>query len=89
VIAAVSAPALPHGVLNIGTGRGVPVQAMVKQLLAIAGYTGVIHENPAGPARAADIPWQEASITCAIEDLGWTPGRDLTTSLRDLWKASH
>lgn len=89
VIAAVTAPALAHGVLNIGTGRGVPVRTMVRQLLSIAGYTGVIHEDAAGPARAADIPWQEASITCAIEDLGWTPRRDLTTSLTDLWKSSH
>jgi NDP-hexose 4-ketoreductase len=89
VIAAVTAPTLSHRVLNIGSGRGVPVRAMVQQLLSITGCTGVIHEDPAGPARAADIPWQEASITRAIEDLGWTPGRDLTTSLTDLWKASH
>jgi nucleoside-diphosphate-sugar epimerase len=89
VLAAVTAPALAHGVLNIGTGRGVPVRTMVKQLLSIAGCTGVIHEDSAGPGRAADIPWQEASITCAIEDLGWTPRRDLTASLTDLWRASH
>jgi nucleoside-diphosphate-sugar epimerase len=89
VIAAVTAPTLAHGVLNIGSGRGVPVRAMVQQLLSIAGYAGEIHEDSAGPARAADIPWQEASITCTIEDLGWKPCRDLTTSLTDLWKASH
>ena len=89
VIAAVTAPALAHGVLNIGSGRGVPVRAMVQELLSIAGYTGEIHEDSAGPARPTDIPWQEASITCAIEDLGWKPCRDLKTSLTDLWKASH
>jgi NDP-hexose 4-ketoreductase len=89
VIAAVTAPTLAHGVLNIGAGRGVAVRAMVRQLLSIAGFTGEIHEDSAGPARASDIPWQEASIKCAIEDLGWTPRRDLTTSLTDLWKASH
>jgi len=89
VIAAAVAPALAHGVLNIGSGRAVAVQAMVGQLLSIAGYTGEIGRNPTGPPRATDIPWQEASITCAIEDLGWTPGRDLTTSLGDLWKASY
>jgi NDP-hexose 4-ketoreductase len=89
VLAAAVAPALAHRVLNIGSGRGVPVRVMVEELLSIAGYTGEIHEDSAGPPRATDIPWQEASITCAIEDLGWTPRRDLSTSLTDLWKASH
>ncbi len=89
VIAAAGAPALPHRVLNIGTGRGVPVRAMVRQLLAISGCAGLVHEDPARSARTADIPWQEADITCAIEDLSWTPRRGLETSLSDLWKASR
>ena len=32
VLAAVAAPALPRPVLNVGSGRGVPVRAMVKEL---------------------------------------------------------
>jgi len=88
-IAAVAAPALPHRVLNIGAGRGVPVRAMVRQLLAISGCTGLVREDSAGSARTADIPWQEADITCAIEDLSWTPRRGLETSLSDLWEASR
>jgi NDP-hexose 4-ketoreductase len=89
VIAAAVAPVLPHRVLNIGAGRGVPVRSMVKHLVAISGYAGVVREDSAGSARAVDIPWQEADITCAIEDLSWTPRRGLEISLSDLWEASR
>jgi NDP-hexose 4-ketoreductase len=89
VIAAATAPALRHRVLNIGAGRGVRVRALVEQLLAISGCTSVVREDSPGSARTADIPWQEADITCATKDLGWTPRRDLVTSLTDLWEASH
>lgn len=88
VIAAVSAPFLPHRVLNVGSGRGVPVRAMVRQLVAISGCTAVVREASQSSARTADVPWQEADITCATEDLGWRPRRDLVTSLADLWEAS-
>ncbi len=87
-LAAVTASALPRPVLNIGSGRGVPVRAMVKELLAVSGYAGPVHEDAPGPARSADIPWQQADVTRAAEDLGWRPRRDLATSLADLWKAS-
>jgi nucleoside-diphosphate-sugar epimerase len=89
VIAAATAPGLPHRVLNIGAGRGVPVRAMVKQLLTISGCTSVVREDSPGSARAADVLWQEADITCATKDLGWTPHRDLATSLSDMWEASQ
>jgi NDP-hexose 4-ketoreductase len=89
VIAAATVPALPHRVLNVGSGQGVPVRAMVKQLLTISGCTSVIGEDSHVSGRTADIPWQEADITCAIEDLGWTPRRELTVSLADLWAASQ
>jgi NDP-hexose 4-ketoreductase len=86
--AAVTAAALPHPVLNIGSGRGVPVRAMVNGLAAAAGYTGAVHEDAPGSSRSAEIPWQQADISCAAQDLGWRPRRDLATSLADLWKAS-
>ncbi len=88
VLAAVIAPELPHPVLNIGSGRGIPVRAMVKELLAISGCTAAVREDAQGLARSADIPWQQADITRAVEDLGWTPRRDLATSLTNLWEAS-
>lgn len=89
VIAAACAPALRHTVVNIGAGRGVPVSSVVKQLIAISGYQGPVIEDAQGPARSADVPWQQADITRAARDLGWTPHRELATSLTDLWEASR
>jgi NDP-hexose 4-ketoreductase len=86
--AAATAATLPHAVLNIGSGRGVPVRAMVKQLLAISGCTSAVHEDTQGPERSPDIPWQQADISRAVADLAWTPHRELVTSLTDLWQAT-
>jgi len=88
VLAAVAAPVLPHPVLNIGSGRGVPVRAVVEELVAASGCTAAVHEDALGLARSIDIPWQQADITRAGQDLGWKPRRDLPTSLADLWEAS-
>jgi nucleoside-diphosphate-sugar epimerase len=87
-IAAASVPALRHRVLNIGTGRAVPARALVSQMLAISGWTGEVCEDSAGSPRTPDVSWQQADITCAAEDLGWKPCRDLTASLAALWEAS-
>jgi NDP-hexose 4-ketoreductase len=88
VLAAATAPALPHPVINIGSGRWVPVRAMVKELVAASGSTVTVHEDAPGPGRSADIPWQQADITRALEDLAWRPRRGLTVSLADLWEAT-
>ncbi len=66
----------------------MPVRAMVKELCAISGCAGPVHEDVQDLARPVDIPWQQADITRASEDLGWRPRRDLATSLIDLWEAS-
>ena len=87
-VAAAAAARPPRPVLNIGSGRAVPVRAMVNELLAISGCAATVHEDAAGPARSAEVPWQQADISRAAEDLGWQPRRDLATSLADLWKAS-
>ena len=87
-VAAAAATRPPRPVLNIGSGRAVPVRAMVNELLAISGSAATVHEDAAGPARSAEIPWQQADISRAAADLGWQPRRDLATSLADLWKAS-
>ena len=89
VLAAAAAPVRPHPVLNIGSGQGTPVRALVKELLAISGYTGAVHEDALGLPRPQDVPWQQADISRAQEDLGWAPRRDLGTSLNDLWEASR
>jgi nucleoside-diphosphate-sugar epimerase len=87
-VAAAAAARPPRPVLNIGSGRAVPVRAMVNELLAISGCAATVHEDAAGPARSAEVPWQQADISRAAADLGWQPRRDLATSLADLWKAS-
>jgi nucleoside-diphosphate-sugar epimerase len=88
VLAAATASALPHPVINVGSGRGVPARALVDELLAITGHAGEVHEDTAGSTRSADVPWQEADVTQARQDLSWLPRRTLTTSLTDLWEAT-
>ena len=88
VLAAVTAGSLPHPVLNVGSGRGVPVRAMVSGLVAASGCPATVHEDAPGQPRSPDIPWQQADISRASGDLGWRPRRDLATSLADLWAAT-
>ena len=88
VLAAMTAGALPHPVLNVGSGRAVPVRAMVSVLVAASGCPAAVHEDAPGQPRSADIGWQQADISRARGDLGWRPRRDLATSLADLWEAT-
>jgi NDP-hexose 4-ketoreductase len=89
VLAAAGAPAAPHAVLNIGSGAGVPARTLVKELIAVTGYAGPVHEDSAGSARSGDLDWQQADIGLARADLGWQPRRDLAASLADLWEATR
>ncbi len=86
-LAAASAPALPQGVLNVGSGTGVPARTLVKELLAISGCQTAVHEDASGSARSAGRAWQQADISRAREDLGWWPRRDLAASVSGLWEA--
>jgi nucleoside-diphosphate-sugar epimerase len=88
VLAAVAAPALPHPVLNVGSGTGVLTRTLVKELIAISGYAGPVHEDSPGSARSGDLLWQQADISLARLDLAWRPRHDLAASLTDLWEAS-
>jgi len=88
VLAAAAAPALPHAVVNVGSGTGVPARTLVKELIAVAGYDGPVHEDSAGSARSGAMDWQQADISRARAELGWRPRRDLASSVADLWEAS-
>ena len=89
VLAAAVAPALPHPVLNIGSGRPVLVRALVRELLAVSGCSCQVTEDGPASARSAAWSWQQADIGHAARDLDWLPLRDLGTSLADMWEASH
>lgn len=90
VLAAAVASALPHPVLNVGSGNGVPARTLVKELVAASGYDGPVHEDAAGSSRsAAALSFQQADITLARKDLGWAPRRELTDSVADLWQAAQ
>ena len=86
VIAAVRAPTLAAAVINVGSGVGVPVRTLVKDLVAISGYDGPVHEDSGGSPRSAALSWQQADIGRGRRDLGWRPRHDLRTSLADLWE---
>jgi NDP-hexose 4-ketoreductase len=88
VRAAAGAPAVPHAVLNVASGAGVSARTLVKELVAVTGYAGPVHEDSAGSARSGDLDWQQADIGLARQDLGWQPRRDLAASLDDLWEAT-
>jgi nucleoside-diphosphate-sugar epimerase len=88
VLAAAAAPALPHAIVNIGSGTGVAARVLVRQLLIVAGLDVAVHEDAPGSARSAGLGWQQADISRAGADLGWRPRRDLADSVRDLWGGS-
>lgn len=85
--AAVLATAAPEvtGVVNIARGEAVPVRSLVGQLVRIAGYEGPVHVEHIEPETSPGVDWQCADIGRAAATLGWTPRRQLTDSLRDLW----
>ncbi|MCF3124916.1 NAD(P)-dependent oxidoreductase [Streptomyces arenae] len=70
--------------LNIGSGRAVPIRDLVHGLIAEAGFGGRVEEasGRGGPAAA---PWQCADIKAARWELGWQPRFTLRESLAALW----
>ena len=102
-LAAALAPSWPPAVINIGSGTGVPVRTLVRELVAISGYDGPVIEStvvdgtvvesavmtgrPSGGAPG--LSWQQADIGRARRDLGWQPRRSRAESLADLWEDCH
>ena len=86
VLAAAAAPSLPHAVINIGRGIGVPSRDLIKELLTVSGLSVAVHEDAPGSARSGGRPGPRADITRARADLGWQPSRDLAAAARDLWE---
>jgi NDP-hexose 4-ketoreductase len=88
VLAAAGAAALPHQVVNVASGTGVPSRTLVGQLVAVSGRRVTIREDAVGSARSPALSWQQADITRAAADLGWAPRRDLADAVRDVWEGS-
>jgi NDP-hexose 4-ketoreductase len=85
VLAAATAPVLPHDIINIASGTGVPARELVSRLLAVTGLHVTVCEDAAGSPRTAALAWQQADISRAATDLNWHPRRDLAESMHDLW----
>jgi nucleoside-diphosphate-sugar epimerase len=87
-LAAAAAAALPHPVVNVASGTGVPSRTLVGQLVAVSGRQVTVREDAAGSARSPALSWQQADITRAARDLGWRPRRDLADAVRDVWEGT-
>lgn len=79
-------PLLP--VLNIGSGRAVPVRELVHGLAELAGFRGRMEENAegGGSIRSGEVSWQCSAIGAAEEALGWRPRHTLDEALASLWE---
>ncbi|WP_236030513.1 NAD-dependent epimerase/dehydratase family protein [Paractinoplanes lichenicola] len=84
--AVVVADDVPHPVYNAGSGRAVTVREAVEMLARVAGFTGPVREQGAGPQRSAAVNWIQADITRAAKDLGWAPAHDLSASIKSIWE---
>jgi nucleoside-diphosphate-sugar epimerase len=88
VVAAALNPVPGTGVLNVGSGRAVPVREAVGLLARTAGFTGRINEEGAASARSAAMDWMCADIRRAYDVLGWRPGHDLADTVRSIWRST-
>ncbi|MWA15204.1 NAD-dependent epimerase/dehydratase family protein [Streptomyces sp. BA2] len=87
VALAVALPGRLPRLLNIGSGRAVPVRDLVHGLVGAAGFTGRVEESLGKVGRSVAVPWQCADIGAAERELGWTPTYSLRDSVTALWVA--
>ena len=85
VLAAATAPVLPHDIINIASGTGTPARQLVTRLITVTGLHVTIREDAPGSARTPPLA-RPADITRAAADLDWQPRHDLTESMQDLWR---
>lgn len=73
---------IPGEVYNVASGQETPVRQVQELLLELTGLTpDMVREDR--PARSADIPRYVADVS-KLAALGFTPHRDLRTSLKSL-----
>jgi nucleoside-diphosphate-sugar epimerase len=85
VTAAVLAPTLRVRVLNVGSGRAVPVRQAVELLARVAGFAGDIREVGNGSERSGGVTWMRANLGRIGRVLGWAPTYDLADSMKAIW----
>ncbi len=77
-------------VLNVGSGRPVPVRAVVDTLVRISGLSAMVLETAVEEvARGYRLDWQQPDIRRAGLLLGWSPARTLDQSMRELWQSAR
>ncbi|MFD6665822.1 NAD-dependent epimerase/dehydratase family protein [Micromonospora chalcea] len=72
-------------VLNVASGRAVPVRDAVHLLISVAGRPVRVREDRPPSPRSADVGWVRADVGRAASVLGWTPEHDLHDSVGALW----
>jgi nucleoside-diphosphate-sugar epimerase len=88
VLAAIRSATVDSSVLNIGSGRAIPVHTVVRDLVRLSGFAGLVVATGNGSPRSTDVPWQQADISAIGRELGWQPEIQLTDSLNDMWQAA-
>ena len=87
VVAAVTATSLPHGIVNVGSGKATPVRTLVDLFVDKAGTGRPISEDAPGSTRSAGVMGQCADVSRALADLGWKPQRRLEDAVADYLEA--
>ncbi|SDI65954.1 NAD-dependent epimerase/dehydratase family protein [Nonomuraea jiangxiensis] len=82
VVRAAFARELPARVINVGSGRAVPVREAVTLLTAVAGFTGEVRESAPEHSRSRAVSWSQADIGRAWRVLGWRAGTPLADSVK-------
>ncbi|MGA4838991.1 NAD-dependent epimerase/dehydratase family protein [Streptomyces sp. G45] len=85
-LAVTAAGPLPP-LLNVGSGRAVPVRDLVAGLVRAARFQGRIEESLTGVGRSTAVSWQCADVTAAARALGWAPEHGLADAVGALWAA--
>ncbi|MFI1335858.1 NAD-dependent epimerase/dehydratase family protein [Streptomyces sp. NPDC020845] len=90
VVAAARAPAgqVTGTVVNIGSGRAVPVCTLVDLMISLSGRPLRIVEERTARGTRSDAPWQRLDVARARRVLGWAPRRSLEESLADFMAAA-
>ncbi|MBU8859918.1 MULTISPECIES: NAD-dependent epimerase/dehydratase family protein [unclassified Micromonospora] len=82
---AVTVTAPQSRVLNVASGRAVPVRDAVQLLVSVSGRSVHVREDRPPSPRSADVDWICADVGRSASVLGWTPDLDLSDSVGALW----